>query len=347
MLGTDPARKKLRPLLEKRSQEVLQRFREAATSELKNPELIEVIEEVKAYWKDLQRPALASFSSEAVGGEPSKADDAILAITLTAAGMGIHDDIIDKSENKHFRYTAFGRFGPDKSLLAGDILIIKGLTTAQKLLEETCPPEKRNAVLEAMKSFLFEIYQGELMSLSCNKNLDTDLLQFSRILWMLTADAEASARIGAILGGGSEVEIQTLAEFGRRLGFILILGEEIRDTMNEEGELQHRLQYESVPLPVLYAAQSSKETFCQIKSFLEKPLATRGVFEITELCWKSRAMNYVYGLAKQNAEEANNRLKSIRNSNAREVLSALIKTALYDVTKARTLERQYAKYSSS
>jgi len=339
----NPNQKKLMMMLEKRSLEVLERFRQEAVSGLGYPRLIAMMEDVKAYWKDIQRPALTSFSCEAVGGQPSMAADASLMITLAAAGMGIHDDIIDKSETKHFRETILGRHGFDNALLVGDLLIIKGLSYPRKFLGKNCSPKKREAVLEALQNFVFEIYEGELMDISCRKNLDTDLEYYSKITWKLTADAEACARIGAILGGGSENEIQALAEFGRRLGFIIHLGEELRDSLNVEGGLPHRIEYESVPLPILYAAKSSKDTYFEIKSIVQKLPNAALVSDLMKLCWKTRAVNYVYGLAKQNAGEALKKLESLRPSLARDALILMVNVPLTYIERESYVENRYLK----
>ncbi len=42
-------------------------------------------------------------------------------VTLTSAGGGIHDDIIDRSVNKHFRNTVYGLYGLNSALLVGDL----------------------------------------------------------------------------------------------------------------------------------------------------------------------------------------------------------------------------------
>jgi geranylgeranyl diphosphate synthase type I len=339
----DPNQKKLTMMLEKRSREVLERFSQEAVSGLSYPKLISMMEDVKAYWKDTQRPALTSFSCEAVGGQPSMAADASLIITLAAAGMGIHDDIIDKSENKHFRETILGRHSLDNALLVGDLLIIKGLSYSRKFLGKNCSPKKRGAVLEALQNFVFEIYEGELMDISCRKNLDTDLEYYSKIMWKLTADAEACARIGAILGGGSENDIQALAEFGRRLGFIIHLAEELRDSLNVEGGLPHRIEYESVPLPILYAAKSSKETYFEVKSIIQKPPNAKLVSDLMKLCWKTKAVNYVYNLAKQNASEAAQKLELLTPSLARDALKLMMKVPLTYIKGEHYIETRYLK----
>jgi len=346
MLVPDPSRKKLKTILEERSQEVLQRFKQMTVSDFSNVELISILEDVNKHWKDLQRPALASFSCEAVGGKPSAADDASLVITLASAGMGIHDDIIDKSDNKHLRKTILGKYGEDKALLVGDLLIIKGLTTAQARLERTCPNENKEAVLQALKNFIFEIYEGELMDILCRKKLDTDLDDYLGIIRKLAADGEACSRVGAILGGGSQDEIQALSEFGRRLGIVIILGEEVRDTLNVEGNLPHRIEHESVPLPVLFAAKSSEQAYSEVKSILQNPSTASHAFDITELCWKAKAFTYVSDVAKKNASEAVRKLEMLKPSSAKDVLSFMIEVALGDIKKARSFERQYTKYVS-
>jgi geranylgeranyl diphosphate synthase type I len=342
----DPNQKKLTLLLEKRSQDVLERFGQEAVSGFSYPELISMVEDVKVYWKDIQRPALTSFSCEAVGGQQSMADDASLMITLVASGMGIHDDIIDKSENKHFRGTLLGRYGLDNALLAGDLLIIKGLSYFRKFFGQNCSLKKNEAVFEAIQNFVFEIYEGELMDISCRKNLDTDLENYSRIMWKLTADAEACTRIGAILGGGSDNDIEALAGFGRRLGFIIHLGEELKDSFNVEGGLPHRLEHESIPLPILYAAKSSKETYFNIKSMIQKSLDASLVSDLMKICWKAKAVNYVYDLAKKNASEAFDMLKLLKPSLAQDALTLMMKVPLNNIKHELYIENRYLKFCS-
>jgi len=72
--------------------------------------------------------------------------------------------------------------------------------------------------------------------------------------------------------------------------------------------------FESVPLPILYAAKSSRKAFVKIDLNLQKPLTLPSILEITKLCWKSKAFGYTYDLAKANAVEAVEKLDSLRPS---------------------------------
>ena len=123
---------------------------------------------------------------------------------------------------------------------------------------------------------------------------------------MSTADAEICARLGANVGGGSEDEIKTLSEIGRRLGFIIRLTDEVKDTLNLEGNLVLRLKNESVPLPILHGAQFSQDNYLIVKSILEQQSNKLSIIEIKKMliiCTNSKSFQYVLDLAKQNAVE--------------------------------------------
>jgi geranylgeranyl diphosphate synthase type I len=316
-------------IMEERSKKVLERFGQTVVSGVGNSELLLILEDVKGYWKDFLRPALASFSCEAVGGQPEIADDVSLTFTLVAAGIGIHDDIIDKSLRKHFRRTTLGHYGLDKALLVGDFLIVKGWTMIHEMIGKIGGPTKIAEIAQAYGSFSIELCQAEFMEISCRQKLDIDLEYLNKILWKTSADMEACAKLGAILGDGSENEVRALAEFGRRLGFMLRLADDVHDM---EENLPHRLKYESVPLPLLYAAKSSKENYLKIKSLLEKKLINSSdIKELFEVCFATEAFTYVRNIAKKNEREANRNLRVLRRGCARNVLALMIEKSFADV----------------
>jgi geranylgeranyl pyrophosphate synthase len=108
--------------------------------------------------------------------------------------------------------------------------------------------------------------------------------------------------------------------------------DDVKDSLNIEGNLPHRLEYESVPLPILYAAKSSREEFLKINSILEKsPITPLDVGKLLQSCFETEAFTYVYKIAKQNAREAARKLSVLRPSTARNVLSLMSKKALADI----------------
>jgi geranylgeranyl diphosphate synthase type I len=323
----------LNAAIRERGQKILERFESVAISGVENSELFSIIGNVTSYWKDMFRPALASFSCEAVGGQIGLADDSGLMFTLAAAGFGLHDDILDESLNKHFRRTILGIHGHQKSLLAGDFLIVKAWTLIGEIMRKTEYPTRIAAIVDAYGKLIFEICEAEFMEISCIKNLEVDLEDYHRMLWKSTADSEACTRIGAMLGNGSKDEVNAIAEFGRRLGFMYRLVDDLKDSLNMDGNLPHRLKYERVPLPLLFAAKTSDKKHLRIKCILEKTAITpHDVKILLETCFETESFEYIKGIAKENSRKASHKLRALKPSYARRMLALMNRKSLEDVS---------------
>ncbi|MCW3998563.1 MAG: hypothetical protein NWF10_08375, partial [Candidatus Bathyarchaeota archaeon] len=145
-------------------------------------------------------------------------------------------------------------------------------------------------------------------------------------LWKAMAETEICGRIGAILGDGEENEIEALADFGRRIGFISRLGDDVEDCLNIKADLPHRLEFESVPLPLLYAAKSSKQRYECIKNIIKKPhIDPFDVRTLLNLCFEAKSFDYIQNLVKKNRGKALKKLHSIKPSKARNMLSLMLR----------------------
>jgi len=321
-------------LIEKRGREVLEKFEQVIFSGIEQPKLRSILRDVNSYWKDVYRPALISFSCEAVGGNSEATGAASLMFSLGGAALGIHDDIIDKSSVKRFRRRIPGLHGPDNALIVGDLILGKVLTAIQEIVREINRPKKVIDIIETYKRFFTEICEGEFMEVSCRKDIDTELEYYHRTLFKLGADAEACTRIGGILGDGSISEVEALGEYGKRLGYVVRLGEDVKDCLNLKGNLPHRLQYESIPLPLLYAAKVSREKYMKLKSILEGPSITpKDIGRLLDLCFETKAFTYVQTIATKNINLAIQELHLLKPNNPRTALKLMIEQAFPDIAK--------------
>lgn len=320
-------------LMEKKSEKVLQRFGQVITEGVTHPELLSILNYLKGYWKERLRPALTCFSCEAVGGTQEMAEDAGLMFTLAAAGTQIHDEIIDKSSRNFFRKTIYGSRGVDHALLAGDLLIVKAWTMLRKMISGEEKLSKVVNIIELYDLISVEICEAELQETSFRRKFDVTLQEYeNNFLWKINADLEACAAAGAILGGGSEIEVHVLADFGRRLGFIMGLHDDIMDSLNLKGNLIHRLKYESIPIPIIFALRSSDQNYLRVKSILEKtPSTSSDVGELVEICFDSGAYNYVKDVAHRHAKIAQLNLEGLKPNTARSNLELLAKKFFSDV----------------
>jgi geranylgeranyl diphosphate synthase type I len=313
---------------------ILEKFKQAVVSDVSEGELRVILADFGSRWKDTLRPALTSLSCQAVGGKPEDADDAALMFTLLAAGIGIHDDIIDKSPINHFRKTVLGQHGLDKALLVGDLLIVKAWSRVSDLIRQHSNQLQVAAIAQLYGKFTMEICQAEFNETLCRRNLDYDLDFHRKILWGAMAETEACARVGAILGGGSMGEVEALGGFGRRLGYNYRLADELRDCLNLEGNLPHRIENESLPLPIMFAAKSSQENHIKIYKIIQKQsLDPLDVRELLKTCFETEAFAYVSDVAKENKKQAFNELRKLKPTEARKILAAALKQSYFDIKK--------------
>jgi len=324
------SQEELKLLFQERGESALKRFEEAISSGVENPRLLSILEDVKKIWKDTYRPTLTSISCEAVGGKAEDTAVANLMIALAGAGIGIHDDIIDKSTTKRFRRTILGLHDVDGALLVGDLLIVKGLTAVQEIVKKGYPPKKVADIISVLQRHYIEICEGVFMESSWRKNVETDLDFCHQVLWKYGSDGEACTRLGAILGNGTEREVEALAGYGRRSCYVFRLAEEVKDTLHLEGDLLRRLECESVPLPLLYAAKASKSNTLKLKSILEGPINSSDIEILLEICFDTKAFDYVRNVAQKNVDEAIKLLNTLEPSKANKFLKLMIENVFPD-----------------
>lgn len=320
--------KEVNDLIRERCEKILEKFGQMIVLGVKEPKLLSALEDVQKYWRDFNRPSLTFFSCEAVGGTYEISQDAALIFTLASSGFGIHDDILDRSKSKHLRMTILGLHGVDTALLVGDLLIVKAWTLAHELIRKTCNPIKIADVLEVYGNLSVEICEAEFMETQCRQKLDTDIKFYENVLWKEVAEIEACSRIGAMMGNGKPNEIEALSDFGRRLGFLSRLADEVEDCLNVKGDLPHRIKYESVPLPLLYAAKSSNNKRIRIEKIVKKKnIGNSDMRSLLEFCFETNAFKYVNDLAKKKGEEAHLMLSVLKPSLSRTMLLAIIMQA--------------------
>lgn len=242
-----------RRLLRKRGEKAFKIAKKAILDErIRNVQVCDALHFfIEEAWFDVQHPALLSLTCEAVGGDPDITIHVGAAIVLLAGAADIHDDIIDKSEIKGSKPTVFGKFGKEIALLAGDALLFKGVASMYEACE-SLPEKKRQAILGLIRQAFFEIGSAEAMEVGLKEKRDLTPEEYYDLIKMKATVAEANARIGAILGGGTTKEIDLLGHYGKTLGILAIIRDDFID-LYEPNELANRVKNECLPLPLLYA----------------------------------------------------------------------------------------------
>ncbi len=286
------------------------------------------------FWHDLARPSLLSMVCQAVGGNPEVTTSIGVPMILISGALSIHDDIIDKTKAKGGYPTVYGKFGEDVALLVGDALLFKGFLLINSVPEETVPRKDMSLITGIVKDMFFELGDAEALELHLRGRIDVLPGKYLRIVRKKAADVEAHTRIGAVLGRGSEEQIESMGYYGRMLGMMIILRDDWIDLMDLE-ESRNRIKKESLPLPILYALQDSNINARLRAILLKGTLRRRDAQEILITVQNSKAMKLYFNLTHRLAAHAISGLKSAKSDSIQD-LELLVKATLPPSLKPRS-----------
>ncbi len=179
------------------------------------------------------RPILALAACEAVGGDSRRAMPAACALEMIHSYSLVHDDLpcMDDDAVRRGKATCHVKFGEVTALLAGDAL----LTLAFKILSAPAPDKDLAArQLEAVH-FIAEavgapgMVGGQAADMEYQaKTPNLATLEYINI-HKSGALIAASVRAGAHLGGGSKIQVTALLNYGRALGLLFQIVDDMLD----------------------------------------------------------------------------------------------------------------------
>jgi len=295
--------------LEERGKKTLEMARKTVLEEkIESKEVHEALKYfMNEYWHDVTRPALLSLVCEAVGGDPDITTPIAISMSLISGGIDIHDDIIDQSENKGDRPTVLGKFGKDIALLVGDALLFKGFTVLYTAVEKGVPAEQIAVISDIIKRTFFELGDAVALELQFRGRVDVTPEDYLCVVRKKAADVEACTRISAIVGGGSKEEIEALGEYGRLLGMLLILRNDMVDMFDPE-ETIHRIKKEHLSLVFLYALQNP-EMKSSVSDLINKTVTEKDVEKLSAIVDKAGGFVLMNKYMKELAEDAYNKIE--------------------------------------
>ncbi|KAJ9564531.1 hypothetical protein OSB04_000497 [Centaurea solstitialis] len=194
------------------------------------------------------RPILCIAACELVGGRRSTAMPAACAVEMIHTMSLMHDDLpcMDDDDFRRGKPTNHVVYGEDVAVLAGDALLslaFEHVATATAVAD-VAPARILRAVAELAKCVGSEgLVAGQVVDISseglgAGGDDDTVLERLEFIhLHKTAALLEASVVLGAIMGGGSDEEIEKLRRFARSIGLLFQVVDDILDVTKSSEEL--------------------------------------------------------------------------------------------------------------
>jgi len=181
------------------------------------------------------RPVLALACIDIVGGEPSKFAQAAVSLEMIHTYSLIHDDLpaMDNDDLRRGKPSNHKKYGETTAILAGDALLTYAFEILAKPLP--VPAEKQLRVIrETAQAAGWQGMAGGQALDTASSFENSDLTMAEYIHNMKTgALLRASARLGAVLGGGTEEEIDLLSQYAAYLGLAFQIKDDILDIIGE------------------------------------------------------------------------------------------------------------------
>jgi len=216
------------PLLDKYS-EYIKKINNALDSELNLYSESEFKEPLKyaLYGGKRIRPIILLLSSECAGKIDDNTLAAACAIEFLHTESVIHDDIIDNETLRRQKDPFYIKYGYNTSVLTGDFVLGLILNIASRINN---PRVTKNLATTAMMMSEGEIIEGRLET-----SEDVTFDDYIKVIEYKTAIAfETATRLGAIISGGTEKEIEALADYGKNIGIAYQIRDDLHDWQNED-----------------------------------------------------------------------------------------------------------------
>jgi octaprenyl-diphosphate synthase len=207
------------------------------------------------------RPLILLLAAESLGCTDDKLLDAAVAVELLHSESMIHDDIIDEDVSRRGKMTFHVRYGYSASLLTADFVFAMILAIAARY--------KDRRVAETLSGAALSMAEGEYSELTIDPKIyKITLDEYIRILSEKTATLfEASGKLGAVIAGGSEKEVEALTSYGKFVGIAYQLRDDMLDWRSGDkfmlglfkNENETEVRSKLTKLAEMYAGRAKKQ----------------------------------------------------------------------------------------
>jgi len=211
------------------------------------------------------RPIILLLASECVGQIDDNTLAAACAIEFLHTESVIHDDIIDNETLRRRKDPFYIKYGYNISVLTGDFVLGLILNIASRINN---PRVTKNLATTAMM-----MSEGEVIESRLETSEDVTFDDYLKVIEYKTATAfETASRLGGIISGGTDLEIESLADYGKNIGIAYQIRDDLHDWKNEDKLFNLLIKNSSDP----------RDVFNDMEELLKK-YTDRAVFSIRKI----------------------------------------------------------------
>ena len=198
----------------------------------------------------MMRPMLSLLMADVLGGGGEDCIRGAACLELLHNASLLHDDVVDGARDRRGRPTVASLLSGGAAVLIGDFWMVRALPL---LLEME---QNRDRKLRICSDVLSQLAEGELLQMQKASSGDTLEADYLRIIHCKTGSLfEASALLGALSTPASEEQIRCAGHFGRQLGRVFQMRDDIFDYLDSPAGIGKPvgidLKEQKITLPLL------------------------------------------------------------------------------------------------
>lgn len=266
------------------------------------------------------RPALVLLAAKFSRYQIERLLPVSAAVELIHMATLVHDDVVDSSALRRGMPTVNAKWNNSISVLIGDYLFAKAFS----LLAGEGDPR----VVGIMADVVYQMSMGEIQQLTGASDPDqTETDYFDRIIKKTGLFIAESCRVGGMVAGASEAEVQALFDFGHGIGLGFQIIDDILDFTSNVRQLGKPvcsdLRSGVITLPVILALRDSprREELRRIVS--SKTLTDADVSQVVKILQESGSLEEACRVAKGYIAGAKAQLNNLPDVPAKATLAAV------------------------
>ena len=201
------------------------------------------------------RPMLILLMAKSVGRVTDVTQHAAVGLELLHTASLVHDDVVDESAERRGQQSVNKLYDNKVAVLVGDYILSTALLHISYTHNET--------IVRYLAELGRTLSNGEILQLSNIHAHDISENAYYQVIKQKTAALfEACAALGTLSGGAKEEEIESAKMFGRNLGMIFQIRDDIFDYYDQSRigkPTGNDMAEGKLTLPAIYALNSTQD----------------------------------------------------------------------------------------
>lgn len=276
------------------------------------------------------RPYLVMRSCELVGGDPETAIPFAAALEILHNFTLIHDDIMDNDDLRRGAQTVHAKWGIPIAIASGDLLFAK-VYEAMIKAPVNLPCDSVKTCIERVTDATLAICEGQVLDVSFPHISDVSEEDYYLMVGGKTAALfKACSEVGAIVGGGSQNDVEMLGSYGWNAGIAFQIIDDCLGVTSDEKTLGKPvgsdLREGKKTLIIIHALKHSSPNEREIiDRVLGVENASQGDIEAASDILRSLgSLSHAVECARRYGEEAKQTLDSFPDSDAKQDLLEIV-----------------------